>query len=221
MGEYIVLGLGVFGRSLALEMQALGNEVIGVDASRSIVQSLSGEIRQVIEADATSEATLRDLGVSNLDGAVVAIRDPEPSIMTTLLLKKMGVRHVVARATSALHEEILKLAGANRVVFPEREMAVRLAHEVAVPDVVDYLSISTDMGINKLLVPKSLIGKTYREADLENRFRIRIMATIRRDRVVFGTSLTDEFEANDVLIVSGRDDDLRKLATLTEREPGG
>jgi trk system potassium uptake protein TrkA len=217
MSEYIVLGLGVFGRSLALEMQALGNEIIGVDVSRSIVQSLSGEIRQVIEADATSEATLRDLGISNLDGAIVAIRDPEPSIMTTLLLKKLGVPYVVARATSALHEEILKLAGANRVIFPEREMAVRLAHEVAVPDVVDYLSISSDMGINKLMVPKSLVGKTYREADLENRFKIRIMATIRRDRVVFGTSLTDNFEANDVLIVSGRDDDLRKLADIAEK----
>jgi trk system potassium uptake protein TrkA len=217
MSEYSVLGLGVFGRSLALEMQALGNEIIGVDVSRTIVQSLSGEIRQVIEADATSEATLRDLGISNLDGAVVAIRDPEPSIMTTLLLKKLGVPYVVARATSALHEEILKLAGANRVIFPEREMAVRLAHEVAVPDVVDYLSISSDMGINKLMVPKSLVGKTYREADLENRFKIRIMATIRRDRVVFGTSLTDNFEANDVLIVSGRDDDLRKLADIAEK----
>jgi trk system potassium uptake protein TrkA len=216
MSEYIVLGLGIFGRSLALEMQALGNEIIGVDVSRSIVQSLSGEIRQVIEADATSEATLRDLGISNLDGAVVAIRDPEPSIMTTLLLKKLGMPYVVARATSALHEEILKLAGANRVVFPEREMAVRLAHEVAVPDVVDYLSISSDMGINKLMVPKSLVGKTYREANLENRFRIRIMATIRRDRVVFGTSVTDTFEANDVLIVSGRDDDLRKLSALAD-----
>jgi trk system potassium uptake protein TrkA len=218
MSEYIVLGLGNFGRSLALEMQALGNEVIGVDISRSIVQSLSGEIRQVIEADATAEATLRDLGISNLDGAIVAIRDPEPSIMTTLLLKKLGVNYVVARATSSLHEEILKLAGASRVVFPEHEMAVRLAHEVAVPEVEDYLSISTDMGINKLRVPKNLIGKTYRDADLERRFRVRIMATIRRDRVVFGTTVTDVFEPNDVLIVSGRDDDLRKLSTLAQQE---
>ena len=218
MSEYIVLGLGTFGRSLALEIQAMGNEVIGVDASRTIVQSLSGEIRQVIEADATSEATLRDLGVSNLDGAVVAIRDPEPSIMTTLLLKKLGVPYVIARATSSLHEEILKLAGATRVVFPEQEMALRLAHEIAVPEVVDYLSISSDMGINKLSVPKTLVGKTYRDADLERRFRVRIMATIRRDRVIFGTSLTDVFEANDVLIVAGRDEDLRKLSEYVAEE---
>ena len=217
MSEYIVLGLGTFGRSLALEMQALGNEVIGVDINRATVQSLSGEIRQVIEADATSEAALRDLGVSNLDGAVVAIHDPEPSIMATLLLKKAGVPYVVARASSPLHEEILKLTGANRVVFPEHETAIRLAHEVAVPGVVDYLSISSDMGINKLTVPRSLVGKTFREVNLENRFRVRIMATIRRDRVIFGTSVTDEFEAGDTLIVSGRDEDLRQLAQLAER----
>jgi trk system potassium uptake protein TrkA len=218
MAEYAILGLGTFGRSLALEMQAMGNEVVGVDISRQIVQGLSGEVRQVIEADATSEATLRDLGITNLDGAVVAIRDPEPSIMTTLLLKKLGVPYIVARATSPLHEEILKLAGASRVVFPEHETAVRLAHEVAVPEVVDYLSISSDMGINKLTVPKNLVGKTYRDADLERRFRIRIMATIRRDRVIFGTTVTEVFEANDVLIVSGRDEDLRKLAQFAGRE---
>lgn len=216
MSEYIILGLGTFGRSLAMELQSMGNEVIGVDISRPLVQGLSGEIRQVIEADATSEPTLRDLGVSNLDGAIVAIRDPEPSIMTTLLLKKLGVPYVVARATSSLHEEILKLAGASRVVFPEHEMAVRLAHEVAVPDAVDYLSISSDMGVHKLRVPKNLIGKTYREADLENRFRVRIMATIRRDRVIFGTTVTDQFEANDMLIVAGRDSDLRRLAAYAE-----
>jgi trk system potassium uptake protein TrkA len=124
---------------------------------------------------------------------------------------------VGARATSSLHEEILKLTGADRVVFPEHEMALRLAHEVAVPDVVDYLSITSDMGINKLKVPKNLVGMTYREADLENRFCVRIMATIRRDRVIFGTTVTEHFEANDVLIVSGRDVDLRNLAEFAGR----
>ena len=134
--------------------------------------------------------------------------------MTTLLLKKLGVPYVIARATSSLHEEILKLAGATRVVFPEHEMAVRLAHEVAVPEVVDYLSISTDMGINKLKVPQNLLGKTLREADLEHKFRVRIIATIRKDRVLFGASVTDVFEPEDFLIVSGRDDDLRKLTAF-------
>jgi trk system potassium uptake protein TrkA len=218
MSEYIIIGLGTFGRSLADELQSLGNEVLGVDIDRAEVQTLSGSIRQVIEADATSEETLRELGVTNLDGAVVAIGDTEPSIMATLLLKKLGVPYVIARATSELHEEILKLVGANRVVFPEREMAARLAHQIGVPEVVDYLSISTEMGISKLAVPDHLVGMTSREADIEERFKVRIIAMIRRDRVIFGTSITERFESRDVLIVSGRDEDLTALSNYAKDE---
>ena len=218
MSEYVVIGLGTFGRSLADELQSLGNEVLGIDIDRSRVQALSGSIRQVIEADATSEDTLRELGVVNLDGAIVAIGDTEPSIMATLLLKKLGVDYVIARATSELHEEILKLVGATRVIFPEREMAARMAHQIGVPEIVDYLSISSDMGISKLAVPKHLVGMTSREADLEERFKVRIIAMIRRDRVIFGTSTTERFEARDVLIVSGRDEDLTELSQYAKEE---
>lgn len=212
MGEYIVIGLGRFGRALAAEMQTLGNEVIGIDIDRQNVQDFSGTIRQVMEADATSEATLRELGVSNLDAAVVAIGSQESSIMATLLLKKLGVPRVVARASSDLHEEILKLVGADRVLFPERETAIRLAHGIDIPETVDYLSISTDMGISKIVAPRHMVGQTPREADLEGRFQVRIIALIRRDRVLFGLDVTERFEARDVLIMAGRDKDLRELS---------
>jgi trk system potassium uptake protein TrkA len=218
MSEYIVIGLGTFGRALAAEMQALGNEVLGVDIDRQNVQELSGTIRQVVEADATSESALRELGVSDLDAAVVSIREPEPSIMTTLLLKKLGVPNVIARAASDLHAEILKLVGANRVVFPEQETALRLAHGIDVPETVDYLSISTDMGISKLVAPGHLVDKTQREADLESRFNVRIIALIRRDRVIFGVDVNERFESRDVLIVSGRDKDLRELSQYAGEE---
>lgn len=218
MSEYIVIGLGTFGRSLADELQSLGNEVLGIDIDRAEVQVLSGAIRQVIEADATSEETLRELGVANLDAAVVAIGGTEASIMATLLLKKIGLPYVIARATSELHAEILKLVGANRVVFPERETASRLAHQIGVPEVVDYLSISTDMGISKLVVPNHLVGMTSREADIEERFKVRIIAMIRSDRVIFGTSITERFEPRDVLIVSGIDKDLAELSNYARSE---
>ncbi len=98
MGEYIVIGMGRFGRNLATELQLLGNEVVGVDLDRQTVQELSGEVRDVIEADATSEAVMRDLGVANVDAAVVGIGASEDSIMITLLLKKLGVPYVIAKA---------------------------------------------------------------------------------------------------------------------------
>jgi trk system potassium uptake protein TrkA len=214
MSEYIVIGLGRFGRSLAMELQSLGHEVVGVDVDRQVVQEMSGLIRQAIEADATSETTLRELGVSELDAAVVAIGNPEASIMVALLLKKLEVPYVIARATSELHDEILLRVGADRVVFPEKETALRLAHGIAVPEIVDYLSLSTEMGISKLAVPEHLIGQSYSGTDLEQRFKVRIVAVIRRDRVLFGASVGEKFERNDVLIVSGRDSDLRTLSQI-------
>lgn len=214
MSEYAVIGLGRFGRSLATELQALGNEVVAIDVDRQKVMEMSATIRQSIEADATSEAVLSEIGVSNLDAAVVAVGDPEPSIMCTLLLKKLDVPYVIARARDELHGEILRLVGADRVVFPEKETALRLAHGIAVPEVVDYLSISSDMGISKLTAPKQFIGLTYGEANLEARFKVRILAVIRKERVLFGVSVGERFEPGDVLIVSGRDQDLRAISTF-------
>lgn len=220
MSEYIVIGLGRFGRALAIEMQGQGNEVIGIDSDRQKVQDMLNLVRQVIEADATSEVTLRELGVSDLDAAVVAIRDAEPSIMVTLLLKKLSVRHVVARASSDLHDEILRLVGADRVIFPEKEAALKLAHSVAVPEVVDYLSIGKDMGISRLTVPKELIGLSSQQANLE-RANIRVIATIRKERILFGMSVGEKFEAGDVLIVAGRDQDLRAFSQLVRLHADG
>lgn len=212
MAEYIIIGLGLFGQNLAREVTAMGNEVVGVDIKRQVVQEMAEELRQTIEADTTSEAVLRELGVANFDGAVVAIGDHEASILTTLLLSRMGVPRVIAKASSMLHGEILSRVGAHRVIYPERDTALRLAHGIAVSDIVDYLSISGDMGLAKLTVPRHLISATHAEAALEEKFRVRTIAIVRRDRVIFGASIQERFEAGDELIVAGRDADLLKLS---------
>jgi trk system potassium uptake protein TrkA len=212
MAEYLVVGLGIFGRALALEIQALGNEVIGVDRDMAIVQEMSGQIREAIQADATSEATLAELGVSEVDAAVVATGNVEDAIMITLLLKRLGVKYVIAKASSELQGEILRRVGADRVVFPEHETAVRLAHGIAVPEIVDYLSITSDMGIAKLEVPHHLVGLSYAESQMDQRFDIYLVAIVRRERVIFGAPLREKFEANDVLIVAGKDAQLRAFS---------
>jgi trk system potassium uptake protein TrkA len=212
MGEYLVIGLGRFGRSLAQELQALGNEVIGIDLDRQTVQELSGVIHEVIEADATSEASMREIGVGNIDAAIVAMASTESSILITMILKRLGAPYVIAKAGNDLHGEILGRVGADRVVFPERETALRLAHGIGVPDMVDYLSISPEMGISKVSVPQHLVGLTYGEADIEKRFRVRLIAVIRRDRVLFGASVGEKLLPNDVLLLSGRDQDLSDMS---------
>lgn len=211
MGEYAVIGLGRFGRSLVAELQSLGNEILGIDMDRQIVQDMSSVITHSVQADATSEATLRELGVANLDAAIVAMGKPESSILITLVLKKLGVRYVIAKAATELHGEILNLVGADRVVFPEKETALRLAHGIGVPEVVDYLSITKEMGISKLSVPRHLVNLSYSEARLEQRFHVRLIAIIRRNNVLFGASVGEQFQQEDVLLISGRDTDLRAL----------
>ena len=215
MAEYIVIGLGLFGRHLASEVQALGHEVVGVDVNRSVIQEMADELRQAIEADATSEAVLRDLGVANFDAAIVAIGNTEASILTTLLLKRLGCVRVIVKASSDLHGEILSRVGADRVIYPEKETATRLAHGITVAEVVDYLSISSDMGIARMRVPPHLVGVTHSQASLEQRYRIRVIAVLRRDRVVFGSAVGETFESGDQVIVAGRDHDLQAFSRST------
>jgi trk system potassium uptake protein TrkA len=198
MGEYVVIGLGRFGRSLAEELQVLGNAVIGIDADRQIVQEMAPLIHEAIEADATSELTLEQI--------------PENSILVTMILKNLGVPYVISKASNDLHGQILRRLGADRVVFPEKEMAMRLAHGIAVPEVVDYLSITPDMGISKLSVPPAFVGRSLGETHLEERFNVRLIAVVRRERVIFGAPVGEKFAPGDVLILSGLDQDLRALA---------
>jgi trk system potassium uptake protein TrkA len=212
MGEYVVIGLGRFGRSLAIELQALGNDVIGIDVDRQIVQDVSPLIHEAIEADATAEATLAEIGVTNVDAAIVAIGAAENSILVTMILKKLGVPYVISKAANDLHGQILQRLGADRVVFPEKETALRLAHGISVPEVVDYLSITPEMGISKLKVPSSLVGHSLGEAPLEQRYKVRLIAVVRRERVIFGAPVGEKFAPGDVLILSGQDKDLRALA---------
>jgi trk/ktr system potassium uptake protein len=212
MGEYVIIGLGRFGRSLAEELQVLGNDVIGIDIDRQIVQEISPFIHEAIEADATSEATLQQIGVTSADATVVAIGGAENSILVTMILRNLDVPYIISKAGNDLHGQILRRIGAHRVVFPEKEMAARLAHGIAVPEVVDYLSITPDTGISKLSVPSGFIGQSLGEAHLEERFKVRLIAVVRRERVIFGAPVGEKFAPGDVLIISGLDKDLRALA---------
>jgi trk system potassium uptake protein TrkA len=212
MGEYVVIGLGRFGRSLAVELQQLGNDVIGIDVDRQIVQDTSAMIHEAIEADAASEGTLQEIGVANVDAAIVAIGGAENSILVTMILKKLGVPYVISKASNDLHGQILRRLGADRIVFPEKEMAMRLAHGITVPEIVDYLSITPEMGISKLSVPAAFIGQSLAEVRLEERFNVRLIAVVRRERVIFGAPVGEHFLAGDILILSGFDKDLRQFA---------
>jgi trk system potassium uptake protein TrkA len=214
--QAVVIGLGRFGVSLAQELYKLGFDVLGIDRDEQVAQIQTEQLITVVRADSTSESALRELGISGYDVAVVAIgTDIQASILTTLLLKTLGVKEVIARANNPLHGESLERIGADKVLDPEREAGIRLAHRLFNPDVQEYIGVTGDVGISSFKPPEHLIGQTLEEAGLggtRDRYGITVMA-IRRDREpILFPAKDEQIEMGDILFVAGKDDLLDKVS---------
>jgi trk system potassium uptake protein TrkA len=173
--EFLVIGLGRFGGGLAATLVGMGHEVLGVDAAPKIVQDFAGVLTHVVEADSTSEAALRQLGAGDFDTAVVAIgTEIEASILTTSVIADLGVRRIVAKAVTEAHGRILERVGAHRVVFPERDMGVRVGHSLA-GSILDYFELDPGFAIVETRAPKDLVGKTLAEAEVRKRYGITVV----------------------------------------------
>lgn len=143
--QFVVIGLGRFGSSLALELMSMGYEVLGIDHQEERVEEMTGRLTHAVMADATDEGIMRSLGVRNFDCGIVAIGDNmERSILAAILLKELGVKQVVGKAISILHGRALSKLGVDRVIFPERDMGIRVAHQLVTPNLLDYIEISKD-----------------------------------------------------------------------------
>jgi trk system potassium uptake protein len=210
--QVVVIGLGRFGSAVALELERLGHEVLAIDRSEQRVNDIAGDVTHALELDAADEDALRGAGAADFATAIVAISsDAESSIFATMVLKRLGVRNVIAKAGSILHGEILTRAGADRVVFPERETGLRLAHSFSVPNVIDYLDVAPGFGIEKIRAPKSYVGRTLGDLDLKATLGLTPIA-LRRGSQVFVNPARDERVAEaDELILIGRDDKLERL----------
>jgi trk system potassium uptake protein len=173
--EFLVIGLGRFGGGLAATLVGMGHEVLGVDAEPKIVQDFAGVLTHVVEADSTSEAAMRQLGAGEFDTAVVAIgTELEASILTTSVLADLGVRRIVAKAVTEAHGRILERVGAHRVVFPERDMGVRVGHSLA-GSILDYFELDPGFAIVETRSPKELVGKTLADAEVRKRYGITVV----------------------------------------------
>jgi trk system potassium uptake protein len=208
----LVIGLGRFGSSAARELMRLGHEVLAIDSSEAMVNDLAPEVTQAMQLDAADEAALRAVGAAEFDHAIVAISSNiEASIFATMALKNLGIGNVIAKAANSLHGAILDRAGADRVVYPEREMGLRVAHSFSVRNVSDYLDVAPRFGIVKVRPPESFIGKTFRELDLSNRLRLTPIALRRGDDVTVNPHRDDVIKEGDELILIGMDDRLEAL----------
>jgi trk system potassium uptake protein TrkA len=173
--EFIVIGLGRFGGGLAETLAGMGHEVLGVDSDPKAVQDLAGVLTHVVEADSTSEAAMRQLGAEEFETAVVAIgTEIEASILTTSVLSDLGVGRIVAKAVTEAHGRILERVGAHRVVFPERDMGVRVGHSLA-GSILDYFELDPAFAIVETSAPKELVGRTLAAAEVRKRYGITVV----------------------------------------------
>lgn len=171
----MVIGLGRFGRSLAGELLRGGHEVMGIDLDERLVQAASGELTVVVQADATDETVLRQLGVADVQHAVVAIGDAvQASILATAALSDLGVPDIWGKAQTEQHARILDRVGAHHVVFPERDMGVRVAHRVT-GRMLEYVQIDEGFALVETPVPERFVGRTLVESGIRQEFNVNVV----------------------------------------------
>ncbi|GAB3857512.1 TrkA family potassium uptake protein [Micromonospora andamanensis] len=211
-----MIGLGRFGSHLAESLSALGREVLAIDRDAQQVQKWSPMLDQVAQADATDEGALRQLGVTDLGRAVVAIgASVEASVLTVLALVELGVPQIWARATSGQHAKILSSVGAHHVIFPEAETGERLAHLI-ISRMLDFVEFGEAFAVARIRVPPSLLGRPTSEIRLLDRYGVRIIG-IRRPGEDRYRYVSDglEFAEGTVLIVEGTIEQVQRFSTLT------
>ncbi|GAB6138267.1 potassium channel family protein [Halanaerobaculum tunisiense] len=212
MKQFIVIGLGRFGSSVATTLADKNYDVLAIDIDEKKVQEISSDVTHAVQADATSEEALETLGVAEFDIAIVAIgSNVHGNILTTLVLKELGVSHVVVKAQDKLHGKLLSKVGADKVVYPERDMGVRVANNLVSANVLDYIELAPNYSIAELIASDELVGKTLKELDLRSQFGVNVLAVKSDDDINLSPEATDTVNANDVLVVMGQESSLKQL----------
>ncbi len=211
----LVLGLGRFGGAIAETLVELGHEVLAVDSDQKIVQSYSGRLTHVIEADTTDEEALRQIGAADFDCAVVAIGTHiEASILTTSVLVDLGVETIWAKAISMPHARILERVGATRVVLPEHEMGERVAHLVA-GRALNYIEFEDGFALVETKPPRQYVGKKLGEAGIRKAHGVTVVCIKRRGEDFSYATADTVIGADDLLIVAGKTHQAEAFAART------
>ncbi|MCB5230384.1 MAG: TrkA family potassium uptake protein [Candidatus Cloacimonas sp.] len=176
MRKFAVIGLGKFGNAVATILFDNGAEVLVIDNNDKKLQDLRGRVSAAIKMDCTDERALRSVGIDEVDAVILAVGDVETSVLTCVLLKKLGVMNIQAKVDSELHARILEIMGVTNVLFPEKQVGEQLAHTLLSPNVLNYINLTSGHCIAELKVPEAYVGKTLQELNLPNEMKIHIVA---------------------------------------------
>ena len=213
-GDFAVIGLGQFGRSVALNLVSQGEAVLAIDIDPQRAQMIEAQVDAVVIADATQEAALAELGLERMSCVVVAmgVRARDTSIMVTALLRQRAVRRIVTRATNELHERVLRAVGAHEIVNPEQEMGARLANHLANPHVIDQFSLDREHVVAEVEAPETFVGRKLSDLGLRERSKVAVVLIRRRGVVISTIDENECVESGDVLVVLGTPLAVRQFA---------
>ncbi|RKD23816.1 potassium uptake system protein [Ammoniphilus oxalaticus] len=209
---FAVVGMGRFGSSVAKTLYEMGYDVMAIDTDEEKIQDHIQSVTYAVQADSTDEQALKELGMRNFDVVVVAIgEDIQASILSTLILKELGVKKVVVKAQSERHGKVLYKIGADRVVFPERDMGARVANNLVSPGILDFIELAEDYSVAEIAATTGMIGKDLVTLDIRARFGVNVMAIKSGENINIAPNAEDVIQEDDVLVVIGHNSDLKRL----------
>lgn len=212
MKQFVVIGIGMFGYSIATTLSGMGHQVLAIDIEEENIQAISDEVTHAVQADATDEEAMKELDLRNFDTAVVAIgTNMEASIMATMLCKEMGIDYVLSKAHNELHAKILYKIGADKVLLPEIDMGKRVAQSLVSTNIMDYIELTPHYRLEELASLPEWAGKSLKELNVRSRYGVNVMAIKHGDKINISPQGNDIIEEGDVLVVIGEEKDIRRF----------
>lgn len=211
--QILVIGLGPFGASVAKTLTEQGHQVLGIDLDEDKVNAIADEVTQSATITNISEETLVSLGVKDFDIAVISISDIEASILFAQILIDLGIKEIVSRAQDELHGRVLSRLGVSKVVFPERDMGLRLANSLVSNNIIDYIELSKEFNIFEITALEDFFGKTISELRIRANYNVNIIAIKKHNKkdIIVAPGSDSLIEENDILVVIGKNSDISKL----------
>jgi len=210
--QIAVIGLGQFGNSLARALFNMKHDVLAIDADEKRVQNIIADITHAVQADATDESVLTELGIKNFDIAIVAMGESiQDNVLTTVLLKKLGVPYIIARAENNLHKTILEKIGADKVIFVEHDMGERVAQSLDIKNELDSITVIPGYLVARIEAFEQIVGRTLSELELGGGVWDIVVLIVQRDRdLIFNPPLKQAVKERDVLLIAGKDGEIDK-----------
>ncbi|NLI91226.1 MAG: TrkA family potassium uptake protein [Peptococcaceae bacterium] len=211
--QFAVIGLGRFGSSVATTLSSLGYNVLAIDSSEQQVQAIANEVTHAVQVDALDEDALKALGIRNFDVVIVAIgEDIQANILVTVILKEIGVKYVIAKAKNNMHGKVLERVGADKVVYPEKDMGIRVAYHLVSENILDFIELSPDYSIIEVVAPPEFVGKSIGKLNLRAQYGMSVLAIKKKDQIIADPGADSVIDEKDVLVFVGKNTSLSRFS---------